>query len=499
MKVCVQCQSEFQITQKEKELREKCSPIFNGRKYSFPEPDHCPDCRYWRHLCYRNERGLYHRKCDLTGKQMISIFSADKPYKVYCQDAWWGDHWDPLDYGRDFDFSRSFFDQFHELRLDVPRISITNHNSENSEYTNQSENNKDCYMLTSSGMSEYCLYGHWIQRGSKYYSGKMIENSTGDYIQQAKNSFEVYNCQDIEDVMYSRDAWIAKDCMDMTETLDNELCYQLHGSAFNKMTAFTSQNWQSSDTYYCDLIFEVKSCFGCVGLKHKQYCVFNKQHTVDEYNSLVPKIIEHMMRDPYPLIRSSEPLSRPMTPSGTLHEPFEGGDENIEEATVACHEPERAERSNGSWGQFFPPQHGMYGYNEMTAQEYFPLTREEALTRGLKWFEREEQAAYQGAEYEVLDDINDVANDVCERVLICSVTGRPYKVIKQELKFYRQKGLPLPMKCPDQRHKERMAKRNPRHLWERECGKCGIELQSSYSSDRSERIYCEQCYQSQLC
>jgi Zn ribbon nucleic-acid-binding protein len=58
----------------------------------------CPDCRQQRRLAFRNERNLYKRKCDATGKNIISIYSPDKNIKVYNQDFWWSDKWNTMDY-----------------------------------------------------------------------------------------------------------------------------------------------------------------------------------------------------------------------------------------------------------------------------------------------------------------------------------------------------------------------------------------------------------------
>ncbi|MDP2669631.1 MAG: hypothetical protein Q8O99_01100 [bacterium] len=38
--------------------------------------------------------------------------------------------------------------------------------------------------------------------------------------------------------------------------------------------------------------------FGCSNLRNKQYCIFNKQYTQEEYEQLVPKIITHMQETP---------------------------------------------------------------------------------------------------------------------------------------------------------------------------------------------------------
>jgi len=77
---------------------------------------------------------------------MISIYSPDKLYKVYDQDIWWSDKWDSLDYGKEFDFNKSFFEQFDSLMKDVPLLSIINKNAHNSQYNNYSLNNKNCYL-----------------------------------------------------------------------------------------------------------------------------------------------------------------------------------------------------------------------------------------------------------------------------------------------------------------------------------------------------------------
>ena len=136
---CRFCQSSFPITDKDLEFYEKVSPVFARKKYIIPPPTLCPDCRQQRRLSFRNERKLYKRKCDATGKEIVSIYSPDKPYTVYHQDYWWSDAWDPMGYEREFDFTRPFFEQFADLMGMVPRISLINDNgriSENCEYCN---------------------------------------------------------------------------------------------------------------------------------------------------------------------------------------------------------------------------------------------------------------------------------------------------------------------------------------------------------------------------
>ena len=102
---------------------------------------------------------------------------------------------------------------------------------------------------------------------------------------------------------------------------------------------FSNIVWGGQSLIYCDQILEHNDhLFGCVGLRNASYCILNRQYTKEEYESLVPRIIEHMMK-------------------------------------------------TGEWGEFFPSSLSPFGYNETVAQEYFPLTREEVLASSLRGVE----------------------------------------------------------------------------------------------------------------
>lgn len=151
------------MTDKDAELYDKISPVFAGQKYLIPSPTLCPDERQRKRLSFRNERKLYHRKCDKTGNQIISIYSPDKQYTVYDQKVWWSDEWSAFDYGIDFDFNKPFFEQFNSLLLTTPKVSILNTNCENSEFTNHTLQSKNCYLCVGTTKSENCYYSHFIK------------------------------------------------------------------------------------------------------------------------------------------------------------------------------------------------------------------------------------------------------------------------------------------------------------------------------------------------
>jgi hypothetical protein len=175
------------------------------------------------------------------------------------------------------------------------------------------------------------------------------------------------------------------------------------------------------------------NCFWCIGLRNQSYCILNKQYTKAEYETLVPQIIKKMKAD--------------------------------------------WER----W-EFFPSSLSPFGYNETVAQEYFPLTKEEALA---KWFKR--------SDYEAPFPKGDGKD-----VVICEVSGKPFRLIPQEIEFYKKHNLPLPTKHPDVRHTERMKLRNPRKLRDRKCAKCSADIKTSYAAERPEIVYCESCYNKEI-
>src|SRR3989338_3561766 len=109
---CRSCQKEFKIDVEDTAFYEQMQ---------VPPPTLCPECRLIRRMIFRNERTLYKRKCDLCHEDKIFMYPTDAPFPVYCHDCWYSDKWDPEQYAMDYDFNKTFFEQFLELRNAVPR------------------------------------------------------------------------------------------------------------------------------------------------------------------------------------------------------------------------------------------------------------------------------------------------------------------------------------------------------------------------------------------
>ena len=244
-KKCRLSGKEFHVTDKDIELLDKVSPVFGGTKYSIPTPTLSPEERQKRRLSFRNERKMYKRKCDLSGKEIISIFSPDKEYKVYDQKVWWSDDWNPLEYGRKIDFERNFIDQFRDLFLAVPKLSLYSVNCTNSDYTNFTINSKDCYLCVGTTNSEEVLYSNFVR--------------------DCKNTLDSTFCYESELIYYG---------MDLTR------CY-------NCFYAKNSVNCR--DCFGIEECENCHHCIGCYGLKDKEFHVFNKPVPKETFESIWQK------------------------------------------------------------------------------------------------------------------------------------------------------------------------------------------------------------------
>jgi hypothetical protein len=150
---------------------------------------------------------------------------------------------------------------------------------------------------------------------------------------------------------------------------------------------------------------------------------------------------------------------------------------------------------------------GKIGYNETVAPQYFPLTKKEALEQGFNWSDYERplpQVKKTIAAKLLPDDVKDVGDDILDCAIECETSGKPFRIIRAELDFYRKNNLSLPRKNPDQRHFDRMALRPSRKLRQRTCmcteathdhtGKCDVEFETTFSPEGREIVYCEKCY-----
>ncbi|MEI6774579.1 MAG: hypothetical protein WCL18_07525 [bacterium] len=131
------------------------------------------------------------------------MYSPDKPFKIYEQSTWWSDGWNPMDYAKDFDFSKSLFEQFEELIYNTPKSNILNRDSQNSEYTNNCFSNKNTYLLIESSNNEDSYYSYWLQQSQSCMDCSFVNNSN--------NCYETIDSNNCSNVYYSDNCF---ECVD---------------------------------------------------------------------------------------------------------------------------------------------------------------------------------------------------------------------------------------------------------------------------------------------
>jgi hypothetical protein len=154
-------------------------------------------------------------------------------------------------------------------------------------------------------------------------------------------------------------------------------------------------------------------------------------------------------------------------------------------------------QKTGEWGKFFPKELSPFAYNETTAQEYFPLKKEEAIAQGFRWKEMKDEPVDNVKTIrpaELPENIGDISNDILSIAIASETSGRPFRIQKPELEFYRKVHRPIPRQHPDDRFRWRKTMRNPRRLWKRQCAKCQKPIETTYPPERPETVYCESCY-----
>jgi hypothetical protein len=236
-KICQNCKKDFIIEPDDFSFYEKMQ---------VPPPTFCPMCRVQRRMAWRNEGNLFKRISDYSKEEIFSAFSPDSPVKVYEKNIWLSDKWDAMDYGIDYDFNKTFFEQFRDLLYAVPLKNLNVVGGINSNYCNNFTDPKNCYL---------CFNG--------------------------KNG---------EDCMYSNGVSYLKSCIDTSHCSKSENCYECFWVNSCSNVMFSSQCESSYNLLFCRDCNGCHDCFGCVGLRKKEYYIYNIQYTKEEYKEKIKKL-----------------------------------------------------------------------------------------------------------------------------------------------------------------------------------------------------------------
>ena len=538
---CHICKKKFDITKKEREFL---------NRFKVPDPEKCPECRNRLRLAFWNYGDFFVRKCDLTGETIISTIPDNARFPVYKRDAWFGDKWEAPE--QEIDWERPFMDQLLELQAKTPHFHMLGDDKNvNCDYCDDVYGCKDCYYSRSMAECENCHYSYrflyckdsldltycytcekcydltycfdnfavfhslnsrncvdsqflydcrgckncfmcWNLRNEEYcirntkyspeeykkiiakeklesYSGlqelqgefkshlkkdaihrafyqEKCEESTGNYLTRCKSCYNNFFNENSENNINVFRSVENKDCMDLNGLYRGELCYEIIQSMDCFNCKFCTSCMLCNDCEYSDMCYDCKDCFGCVGLRKKKFCILNKQYKEEEYKKLKAKIIAKMKED-------------------------------------------------GEYGKFWPFKSTYVGYNNSFANIYYPSTKEQIKEINGIWDELEEKKNMGEPADNLPDQNKDVSEDLIGKVIKCEKTNKPFKLVKQEIDFYKENNLPLPHIHPDKRNNNRFTQImniKPQYF---SCPKCNIKSVHYYQPDLGyEKIYCPECY-----
>ncbi len=231
---CTRCSQAFEITEADQAYYSK---------RGVPPPKLCPKDRLKRRLSFRNERKLYVRKCDASGKTIVSNIRPDSPFPVFHNEEWQKQaHEVPR--LESFDFNKTFAEQYAQIWAKAPRMhKASAGDEENSEYSNHCGHCRNCYFIFNSEEDQDCMY---LKFGDK-----------------------------------------CNDCIDCHNIISSQLCYECVNVKNGYNLKFSDDCENCSDASFLRNCRSVKNSMFCYGLEHQEFCLFNQKYSKEEYQEKI--------------------------------------------------------------------------------------------------------------------------------------------------------------------------------------------------------------------
>lgn len=287
--------------------------------------------------------------------------------------------------------------------------------------------------------------GSWKNAFRRADTQHRSENAVGDDIEDSRNVFGIIVFKS-ERLYYGVGSGGAmKDSMYFSDVIGLERSYMVcrtFNGYENKMTIGCEN---CIDVEYSELLTACEHCFGCIGLKHKKFCIFNKQYAEEEYWPLVDAIKTAMLE-------------------------------------------------RGEYGEYFPYRVSPFAYNVSFSEIVFPLAPKEAAALGARWYAFPEDASAEALPAEEIPFLlADATDDILNKRFRSN--GRVFFFVKPELEFHRTMKVALPRLHPTERRTARFRQAMPLRLEPRNCVRCGKQVMTRVPKSYPAPLYCQQCYE----
>jgi hypothetical protein len=284
------------------------------------------------------------------------------------------------------------------------------------------------------------------------FFGSHNNDVSGNHIYNSHNIHNSFDIKSGEESKYVYTVLNAIGTYDSSFSVKLESCYEVL-NCIGKDILFSHNCFECHDVMYSELCANSHDLFGCISLRNKSYCIFNKQYREEDYYAMRDKITAWL-------------------------------------------------KERGDYGTFFPTWMSPFAYNESIANEYSEKSKEEALAQGFKW--KHELPFIQGQgtiDYEsISNNPTDYDESLTKEILTCTSCTKNYRLISREVAFYKRMNIPIPGECFNCRHQKRMRSRLPRTLYDGVCAHCGDSIKTSYDKEKqmTYKTYCEKCYQAEV-
>lgn len=546
-KICTDCNKEFTIDSGDFLLYEKVGL----------EPSNiCFHCRLQGYFAFWPFGKFRKGVSDFSGESLITILPAHPRYPIYKSKEWWGDGWDAMDFGQDYDPSRKFFDQLKEVQEKVPRPHQAGENNTNCDWCDDVWECKNCYLSRSVFRCENINYG-----------------------------YRLIGCKDSNDLALSYNLQNSYDCLECHDS------YNLN---------FSENSRDCIDSYFLYDCRNCQHCFMSWNLRNKQYCIRNVQYTKEDYETEMAKIqfdsqktIETLKKE-YEEILKKEAVHREnfniKTTNSTgnylincdkcvnvfsweesqncrnmlrglankdcidqvgcwklemsgdnscvqgdgynlRHSSWSNGrysdylDNCIEvEYCFGCiglkkkkycilnkqYSKEEYEKikativenmkKDGEYGKFLPYSMGLCEYNFSTASIYLPEVKKETILKlGGYWLDEDLTSTEGVPSLDLPDSILETEADVSTKALICPESKYRFNISPSEYEFHKRKKIALPRIHFDLRMIKKGRKTATLKTTDYQCHYCKKEINAYYPTEWGyHKIACEECYKQNI-
>ncbi|MCB0343796.1 MAG: hypothetical protein KDD66_01695 [Bdellovibrionales bacterium] len=536
---------QYELSPLEARLREK----FSVRR----PPDLSPAMRI-RHLgAFWHHWALHKRKCDATGRSIVSPFSESCPYPVVHRDYWLENANPPA---TDYTLEREIFPQLWELFQRSPIPHSSQGGNQNCEYADDWWYSKNCYLCHSGIHNEdlrHCYRAYYC-KDSQYSVFSFYCELCSDTINCFRCSrvrFAV-NCRDCSESAFLYDCRGCSECMFCSNLRNKKFCFnneQLTQEEYRRKTAdwdlrsreafeeakeffynevlasawhqaLQNENTDNCSGNYltnckncedCFFLIDCEDSFNCLrgGPNHRDSmdCIGFALETELIYHSTM--IVDHCydVKFSYHLTqcRFMEYCAFCMQCEhcfgccGLLGKKYHifNKEYSAQEYHERVAELKRCMQQTDEYERFFPGYFAQTPYEETWSNFYFPLNAKELAQAGFRPAEEraERKKSYLDAA-QVPDHSGGASTALLNEIYWDTIVSRPFRIEERDIAYSSKLASPL----PDKYYMRRLQENFRLVFFEGElrsarCAETGAELKTTLPEEFDSGLLCEAAYE----